>query len=73
MFSLIIGLTIFFAGFIFGALGGWFIVTATISTGQISNHYKNEDWDLFRCDVVEKAPEFDGHTSSDVLERLKAI
>lgn len=53
--------------------GGWFIVTATLPTGQISNHYKNEDWDLFRCEVVDEAPFYDGHTSEDVLERLKTL
>jgi len=52
--------------------GGWFIVVAILPTGQISNHYKAEDWDLFRIPEVEKAKyEFDGHTPSDVLQRLK--
>jgi hypothetical protein len=50
--------------------GGWFIVTATLPTGQISNHYENKDWDLFRCEVVETAPVWDGHTSADVINRL---
>ena len=51
--------------------GGWFIVAALLPTGQISNHYKVEDWDLFRCKKTEKALfEFDGHTSEDVRERL---
>ena len=27
--------------------GGWFIVVAILPTGQISNHYKMEDWHLF--------------------------
>lgn len=54
--------------------GGWFIVVAVLPSGQISNHYKNEDWDLFRFQEVEKALyEFDGHTPADVLERLKGI
>lgn len=51
--------------------GGWFIVTATLPTGQVSNHYKNEDWDLFKCEEVETAPVWDGHTATDVLTRLK--
>jgi len=51
--------------------GGWFIVTATLPTGQVSNHYKNEDWDLFHCKEVEMAPVWDGHTATDVLTRLK--
>lgn len=54
--------------------GGWFIVVAILPTGQISNHYKAKDWDLFRIPEVEKAKyEFDGHTPQDVLERLKAL
>ena len=54
--------------------GGWFIVSAMLPTGLISNHYKEEDWDLFKVPEVEKALyEFDGHTPQDVLERLKAL
>lgn len=51
--------------------GGWFIVVAILPSGQISNHYKAEDWDLFKIPEVEKAKyPFDGHTSKDVLDRL---
>ena len=54
--------------------GGWFIVSAMLPTGLISNHYKAEDWDLFQVPEVEKALyEFDGHTGADVLKRLKAL
>ena len=54
--------------------GGWFIVVAVLPTGQISNHYKVEDWDLFK--IPEKAEaliEFDGHTTDDVITRLLAL
>lgn len=51
--------------------GGWFIVVAVLPTGQISNHYKAEDWDLFNIPEVEKALfPFDGHTTQDVIDRL---
>jgi hypothetical protein len=51
--------------------GGWFIVVAVLPTGQISNHYKTEDWDLFQIPETEKALfEFDGHTGQDVIDRL---
>jgi len=50
--------------------GGWFIVMATLSTGQISNHYELKDWDLFRCVAYDKAEEFDGHTAKDVKDRI---
>jgi len=54
--------------------GGWFIVSAMLPTGLISNHYKAEDWDLFKIPEVDKALfEFDGHTGSDVLERIKNL
>lgn len=54
--------------------GGWFIVVAILPTGQISNHYKDQDWDLFRIPECEKEKyEYDGHTSADVLLRLKSL
>lgn len=52
--------------------GGWFIVAANLPVGQISNHYELKDWDLFQIPEKERALfEFDGHTSKDVLARLK--
>jgi len=54
--------------------GGWFVVVAVLPGGQITNHYEAKDWDLFKIPEVEKAKYvFDGHTSADVLERLKAL
>jgi hypothetical protein len=50
--------------------GGWFIVVAQLSTGQVSNHYRDEHWDLFDVPEVELAPEYDGHTPADVAVRL---
>jgi hypothetical protein len=54
--------------------GGWFIVMAILPGGQISNHYKMEDWDLFQIPEVEivKYP-YDGHSAQDVLDRLKEV
>jgi len=53
--------------------GGWFIVVAVLPNGQISNHYKAKDWNLFDVPETERALfEFDGHTSIDVVARLKA-
>ena len=51
--------------------GDWFIVMATLPTGQISNHYELKDWDLFKCEEREKADEWDGHTPEDVARRIK--
>jgi hypothetical protein len=54
--------------------GGWFIVVANLPSGQISNHYQAHDWDLFDIPVYEKAKyPFDGHTSRDVIDRLKKL
>lgn len=50
--------------------GGWFIVMATLPTGQVSNHYELKDWDLFRCEERETADEWDGHTPDDAYDRL---
>lgn len=51
--------------------GGWFIVMAYTSKGeQISNHYENKYWDLFKCEERECADKWDGHTPSDVIIRL---
>lgn len=54
--------------------GGWFIVSAQLPTGQVSNHYKAEFWDLFDVPEVELPPEYDGHSPKDAADRLfKAI
>lgn len=51
--------------------GGWFIVMITLPTGQISNHYEIKHWDSFKCEERKVADEWDGHTSDDVISRLK--
>lgn len=52
----------------------WFIVCAELPSGQISNHYPIEDWDLFRIPETTKALfPFDGHTTDDVIHRLLTI
>ena len=54
--------------------GGWFIVVAILPTGQITNHYKLEDWDLFNIPEYDRAKyEYDNHTPADVLQRLRHI
>ena len=51
--------------------GGWFIVMATLPTGQISNHYELKDWDLFHIPEKEIADEWDGHTPQEAAERIR--
>lgn len=54
--------------------GGWFIVSAQLPTGQISNHYPISDWDYFQIPEFEKCKHvFDGHTSEDVIKRLSEL
>lgn len=51
--------------------GGWFIVTAQLPNGQISNHYEGKYWDLFKIPEADKALfPFDGHNTKQVIDRL---
>jgi hypothetical protein len=56
-------------------IDGWFVLGIRDLPGkQMTYHLPNERWD--ETNFVEerkKAPEFDGHTSQDVLERLKNL
>jgi len=53
--------------------GGWFIVVAMLPSGQVSNHYRDEHWDLFDVPEVDLPPEYDGHTPAIAAERLRTI
>ena len=54
--------------------GEWFVVVAILPTGQVTNHYHIKDWDYFKIPTYDKVKdEFDGHTSQDVLNRLKEV
>lgn len=53
-------------------MGGWFVVYATLPTGQISNHYADDYWDLFRVPERERGVEWDGHTPQQAVERMEA-
>ena len=50
--------------------GGHFIVQAELPTGQISNHYSEQYWELFNIPEKEFANKWDGHDAGDVLERM---
>ena len=52
--------------------GGWFVVTADLPAGQVSNHYKAEFWGLFDVPEVGLPPEYDGHTPAEAADRLRA-
>ncbi|MGN8049567.1 WDGH domain-containing protein [Curtobacterium sp. 22159] len=53
--------------------GGWFIVVATLPTGQVSNHYAAEHWELFAVPAVATPPEYDGHDPADAARRMRAL
>ena len=54
--------------------GEYFIVVANLPTGQVTNHYHIRHWDMFKINEYEKVKEdFDGHTPSDVIERLQQV
>lgn len=54
---------------------GWFVLGYRMKYGkQITYHLPMELWD--ECDFAHtrtRAPKFDGHTSEDVLERIKKL
>ena len=54
---------------------GWFIAGIEYPKGkQISYHLPISKWDEWEfCVTLVNAPEWDGHTSNDVLERLKQL
>lgn len=54
---------------------GWFILGIGKENGrQITYHLPLNRWEETDfAETLEKAPEWDGHTSDDVLERLKAL
>ena len=48
---------------------GWFLLGVETAFGQISYHCPNKYLSL--CKVIERRqPEFDGHTSQDVIDRI---
>lgn len=50
--------------------GKYFVVVATLPTGQITNHYKAEHWDLFKIPARDMAAEWDGHTPQQAADRM---
>ena len=53
--------------------GGYFIVMAITTHGQISYHYDLKHWNKFKIPEVERTPEWDGHGSLEVMQRLEMI
>ena len=53
---------------------GMFIVGVDTPQGQATYHYDVEPyWDMFWCRELERAPEWDGHTPDDAIERIDLL
>lgn len=53
---------------------GMFIVGIGTPAGPATYHYDVEPyWDMFPCEVLDRAPEWDGHTPSDAIERIGTL
>lgn len=54
---------------------GWFILGINSEKGkQIIYHLPTSKWNDCPCaDILEKAPDWDGHTSEDVLKRISEL
>ena len=50
---------------------GMFIVGIDTPDGQATYHYDIDPyWDMFKCRVLDNAPEWDGHTPAQAIERI---
>lgn len=53
---------------------GMFIVGVDTPKGQVTYHYDVEPyWDMFWCRELERAPEWDGHTPEQAIERIGSL
>ena len=53
---------------------GMFIVGINTPDGQASYHYDIEPyWNMFECEELEFAPEWDGHTPDQAIERISKL
>ena len=50
-----------------------FIVGIDTPKGQYTYHYKKRYWDLFDVNVLDKAPEWDGHKPKDITRLLSLL
>lgn len=53
---------------------GMFIVGIDTPDGQATYHYDIDPyWDMFECQELECAPEWDGHTPAQAIERIRRL
>lgn len=54
--------------------GDMFIVGIDTPDGQAAYHYDIDPyWDMFKCRVLDNAPEWDGHTPAQAIERIGGL
>ena len=53
---------------------GMFIVGVETPSGQATYHYDVDTyWSMFDCEELDAAPEWDGHTPEQAIERIAAL
>lgn len=53
---------------------GMFIVGIETPEGQATYHFREgKHWDLFQCRALDHAPEWDGHTPAQAIERINSL
>lgn len=53
---------------------GMFIVGIETPKGQATYHYDIDPyWDMFDCKELDQAPEWDGHSPADAIERIATL
>ena len=53
---------------------GMFIVGIDTPEGQATYHYDIDPyWDMFKCRELSRAPEWDGHTPAQAIERISKL
>lgn len=52
---------------------GFFIIGITTPEGEFTYHFKEEHYGMFNVVELETAPEYDGHTSKDVVRLLSLL
>lgn len=54
----------------FPMFDGMFIAGINTEYGQFTFHIEIEYWDMFKCKEIDRAPEYDGHISEDIVRLL---
>ena len=52
---------------------GWFVAGVETPKGQATYHMPMAWWGKFPVHELEKAPQYDGHTPNDVIERIHSL